>query len=129
MTQKSFDPFEIWSGAKWQEMVQKWEHEINDWSGKVTENEQFGAMMGQLTKVQIVAQNAFAEQMETLLRNLNLPSKAQVDALSERLDAIEDSIERVRLAVEALATKTAATQAPPEPKRTRKPPAGDASRA
>ncbi|MBF9149490.1 hypothetical protein [Novosphingobium jiangmenense] len=129
MTQKSFDPFEIWSGAKWQEMVQKWEHEINDWSGKVTENEQFGAMMGQLTKVQIVAQNAFAEQMETLLRNLNLPSKAQVDALSERLDAIEDSIERVRLAVEALATKTAATEAPPEPKRTRKPPAGDASRA
>lgn len=129
MTQKSFDPFEIWSGAKWQEMVQKWEHEINDWSGKVTENEQFGAMMGQLTKVQIVAQNAFAEQMETLLRNLNLPSKAQVDALSERLDAIEDSIERVRLAVEALATKTAATEAPPEPKRTRKPPTGDASRA
>jgi hypothetical protein len=129
MTQKPFDPFEIWSGAKWQEMVQKWEHEINDWSGKVTENEQFGALMGQLTKVQLVAQNAFTEQMETLLRNLNLPSKAQVEALSERLDAIEDSIERVRLAVEALATSTAATPAAPEPKRTRKPPTGDATRA
>lgn len=123
MSKQPFDPFELWSGARWQEMVQKWEQEINGWSGKLTESEQFGAMMGQMTKVQLVAQRAFAEQMESLLRNLNLPSKAQVEALSERLDAIEDSVDRVRLAVEALATKTEATPPPPEPRRTRKPPA------
>ena len=40
-----------------------------------------------------------------------------------RLDAIEDSVDRVRLAVEALATKTQATPPAPEPRRTRKPPA------
>lgn len=107
MSQKPFDPV-----AAWQDMVQKWEQEINGWSGKLTESEQFGAMIGQMSKVQLVAQRAFAEQMEGLLRNLNLPSKAQVDALSERLDSIEDSIDRVRLAIEALAGNTAPTPAP-----------------
>lgn len=116
MSQPPFDPV-----AQWQQMVQKWEQEINSWSGKLTESEQFSAMMGQATKVQLVAQRAFAEQMENLLKNLNLPSKSQVEALSERLDGLEDSIDRVRLAIEALAGKTAAAAPPPEPRRTRKP--------
>lgn len=117
MSQKPFDPV-----AAWQDMVQKWEQEINGWSGKLTESEQFSALMGQATKVQLVAQRAFSEQMEGLLRNLNLPSKSQVEALSERIDGLEDSIDRVRLAIEALATKSAAAPTPPEPRRTRKPP-------
>ncbi|MDF8334561.1 hypothetical protein [Novosphingobium cyanobacteriorum] len=117
MTDKPFDPV-----AAWTDMVQKWEHEINSWSGKLTENEQFGAIIGQATKVQLVAQRAFGEQMDTLLRNLNLPSKAQVDQIGERLDAIEDSIDRLRLAIEALAGKAAPPAAAvKEPRRTRKP--------
>jgi SMC interacting uncharacterized protein involved in chromosome segregation len=117
MSQTPFDPV-----AQWQQVVSKWEQEINSWSGKLTESEQFSAMMGQATKVQVVAQRAFAEQMETLLKNLNLPSKAQVEALSERLDGLEDSIDRVRLAIEALAGKAAAVPAPAEPRRTKQPP-------
>lgn len=117
MSDKPFDPV-----AAWADMVQKWEHEINSWSTKLTENEQFGAIIGQATKVQLVAQRAFGEQMETLLRNLNLPSKPQIDQIGERLDAIEDSIDRLRLAIEALAGKAApAAAAAPEPRRTRKP--------
>lgn len=122
MTQKPFDPV-----AAWQDMVQKWEHEINTWSNRMTESEQFGAVMGQATKVSLVAQRAFAEQMESLLRSMNLPSKAQVDSLAERLDAIEDSIDRLRLAVEAqngAKNATAPSPAPsatPAPRRTRKP--------
>lgn len=117
MTQTPFDPV-----AQWQQMLQKWEQEINSWSGKLTESEQFSALVGQASKVQLVAQRAFTEQMETLLGNLNLPSKAQIEALSERIDALEDSIDRVRLAIEALAGKTAAAPVAPEPRRTKKPP-------
>lgn len=122
MTEKPFDPV-----AAWQDMVQKWEHEINTWSNKMTESEQFSAVMGQATKVSLVAQRAFAEQMEGLLRSMNLPSKAQVDSLAERLDAIEDSIDRLRLAIEAqnAGTSGSSTAAPantPAPRRTRKPP-------
>ncbi|MFM5885263.1 MAG: hypothetical protein ACKOQ3_08075 [Novosphingobium sp.] len=119
MTQKpAFDPV-----ANWQEMLQKWEHEINSWSGKLTETEQFGAVMGQATKMSLVAQKTLTDQMETLLRSLNLPSKTQVEALGERLDAIEEAIERLRLALEPGAAIPAPAPAAAEPRRTRKPPA------
>lgn len=122
MTQKPFDPV-----AAWQDMVQKWEHEINSWSNKMTESEQFSAVMGQATKVSLVAQRAFAEQMESLLRSMNLPSKAQVDSLADRLDAIEDSIDRLRLTIEAQipvasgSVSSTGTTVPAAPRRTRKP--------
>ncbi|MDE2597077.1 MAG: hypothetical protein KGL44_09390 [Sphingomonadales bacterium] len=115
-----FDP-----AAAWSDFVQKWEHEINSWSGKLTESEQFGAMMGQATKVQMATQKAMADHMESVLRSLNLPSKAQVDALSERLDAIEEAIERLRLSLEpgpAAAPARGPAPAPAlAPRRTRKP--------
>jgi SMC interacting uncharacterized protein involved in chromosome segregation len=119
MTQPSLDLV-----GTWQDMIQKWEQEINSWSGKLTESEQFSAAMGQATKISLVAQRAFGEQMESLLRSMNLPSQAQVNSLAERLDAIEDSIDRLRLALEAQnAAATGETQpAAPAPRRTRKPP-------
>lgn len=119
MTDTPFDPV-----AAWQNMVQKWEQEINTWSGKLTQSEQFSAVMGQATKMSLVAQRAMGEQMESLLRSLNLPSKAQLDALAERLDSIEDSLDRLRLAMESQSngSSSAASDAPPAPKRTRKPP-------
>lgn len=109
----SFDP-----AAAWQKMVSRWEQEINSWSGKITESQQFGEVMAQATKMQIMAQRSFHDHMEKVLKSLNLPSKAQVEALSERLDRIEESIERLTI---ALASAEGAP-AKPAPKRTRKPP-------
>jgi SMC interacting uncharacterized protein involved in chromosome segregation len=119
MTQKSaFDPV-----ASWQDMLQKWEIEVNNWSSKLTETEQFGAVMGQASKMTLVAQKAMADQMESLLRSLNLPSKTQVEALGERLDGIEEAIERLRLSLEPGAAIPAPPSTAPAPRRTRKPPA------
>jgi SMC interacting uncharacterized protein involved in chromosome segregation len=119
MNQKSgFDPV-----AAWQDMLQKWEIEVNSWSSKLTETEQFGAVMGQATKMSLVAQKAMADRMESVLRSLNLPSKTQVEALGERLDAIEEAIERLRLSLEPGAAIPEPRDAAPAPRRTRKPPA------
>ena len=122
MTEKPFDPV-----AAWADMVQKWEQEINSWSTKLTDNEQFGAMVGNVSRIQLVVQRAVAEQMESMLATLNMPSKVQVEALTERLAGLEDSIDRLRLAIEARAlvpgnVPVDITPPPPEPKRTRKPP-------
>lgn len=110
---QSFDPV-----ATWQEMLQKWEIEINNWSGKLTESEQFGAIMGQATKMNLAAQKAIGDQTEQFLRSMNLPSKSQIDGLAERMDAIEESLDRLRLAIEQ---KGSASNPTPQPKRTRKP--------
>lgn len=116
MAKNDFDPVRAW-----QDIVQKWEVEINEWSAKLTESEQFSAMMGQATKMNLVAQRAWAEQMESMLQALNLPSKSQIENITERLDRIEDNIERIRLAADKPA-EPEASSARIEPKRTRKPP-------
>ena len=59
----------------------------------------------------------FSEQMEKLLKSLNLPSKAQLEGVGERLDRIEENIERLTVAM----GRTGASPPAPAPKRTRKP--------
>lgn len=117
MAHQDFDPLRAW-----QDFVQKWEIEINEWSGKLTESEQFSAAMGQATKMNLIAQKAWAERMETMLETLSLPSKSQIDDLSERISRIEDNIERIRIAVENTPPASSGRTPRAEPKRTRKPP-------
>lgn len=116
MTEKPFDPL-----TAWQDAVRKWEIDVNEWSSRFTETEQFGSIIGQATKMNLVAQKALGDRMEATLQALNLPSKAQLEAIAERLDAIEDTLTRIRVHIEA-GSKTTATPAA-KPRRTRKPPA------
>lgn len=114
MSEKPFNPV-----AAWQDAIQRWEHELNAWSGQFTKSEEFGALIGQATKATIYAQKAMAEQTETVLRSLNLPSKSQIEEISQRLAVIEDHIAQIRLGMGEGAQKTPGA----EPRRTRKPPA------
>ncbi|MCJ2176957.1 hypothetical protein [Novosphingobium album (ex Hu et al. 2023)] len=116
MTISAFDPI-----AAWQKMIQDWEAEINAWSGRLTESEQFSAVLGQTSKMIVVAQKAMTEQLEGLLQSLNLPSKTQVEALADRLDSIEDSIAQLRIALDKLANDGTPTPVKTEPRRTRVP--------
>ncbi len=118
-----FNPLAAWQGA-----IQKWEHELNAWSGQFTSSEEFGALVGQATKATVIAQKAMAEQTESVLRSLNMPSKSQIDEISERLAVIEDHLAQIRLQL-GQSEKGAAPQAAsaPEPRRTRRPPAPPAA--
>lgn len=116
MTNNAFDPI-----AAWQKMIQDWENEINTWSGRFTESEQFSAILGQASKMVVVAQKTMNEQLETMLQSLNLPTRTQVDTLSDRLDSIEDSIAQLRIALDKLANEAAPPAVKAEPRRTRVP--------
>ncbi|WP_066553337.1 hypothetical protein [Croceicoccus bisphenolivorans] len=117
MSEKSFDPV-----AEWQSFVQRWEQEINAWSGQLTGSEEFSALMGQATKMTVLGQKAMAEQTEAILKTLNLPTKSQLEELGTRLDAIEDQIVQIRLLIEG-GKATPVKPARAEPTRTRQPPA------
>lgn len=116
MANDVYDPI-----AAWQKMIQDWENQINAWSGQFTQSEQFSAVMGQATKMMVVAQKTMTEQLEGLLQSLNLPSKTQIETLADRLDSIEDSIAQLRIALDKLANEAAPTPAKVEPRRTRVP--------
>lgn len=109
-------------GAFFREMLSQWENLANDWGGKVMKSGEFARTVhgatGAATQAREAAQGAFARALSAA----NMPSKAEVEALGERLGAIE-----ARLAnIEGLLIKLAgAPPAPPrpQPRRTRKPPA------
>lgn len=117
MSNSISDPF-----AAWQKLVQDWEHQINAFSGKMTESEQFSAMLGQATKMMLVTQKTVSDHLEVVLQSLNLPSKAQIDAINERLDALDNGVEQIRIAIERMAQDEAPSSGAAEPSRTRKPP-------
>lgn len=116
MSNGTFDPI-----ASWQKMIQDWEVQMNALSGRLTESEQFSAILGQSSKMIVYAQKAMTEQAESLLQTLNLPSKSQVEALADRLDSIEDSIVQLRIALDKLAQGSDPAPATGEPRRTRMP--------
>jgi hypothetical protein len=98
--------------------VQKLEYAINRHSRKVTETERFSAWMNRGAKLKLLLKQAVAEQMGNYLRTINMPSKVEVDEIGERLDALEESLERLR----RLLTPADAEKRTREPKRSRKPP-------
>jgi len=56
--------------------------------------------MNQTTKFTAAARQHFDRQMEEFLKTVHLPSKADMAAIHDRLAAIEDAIEQLRLALD-----------------------------
>jgi polyhydroxyalkanoate synthesis regulator phasin len=75
-------------------------------------------MMHQGTAASLQAQNAMQEGMAKALAAANMPSKADIDALGERLLAVERQLAQI---AQALGNAGAASTAP-KPSRNRKPP-------
>jgi ubiquinone biosynthesis protein UbiJ len=94
MSDNQFDPI-----ATWQKLVSDWEKQINEASARVTGTEEYSRAMNQAARFSTVARQHFDRQMEEFLKTVHLPSKADVAAIHDRLAALEDSIEQLRLAV------------------------------
>ena len=95
MADVPFDPI-----ATWQKLVSDWEKQINEVSARVTGTEEYSRVMNQTTKFTAAARQHFDRQMEEFLKTVHLPSKADMAAIHDRLAAIEDAIEQLRLALD-----------------------------
>lgn len=113
MADVPFDPI-----ATWQKLVSDWEKQINEVSSRITGTEEYSRVMNQATTVTTAARRQFDRHMEEFLKTLHLPSKEDVTRIHDRLAAIEDAIEELRLAV------AQETRRPAPVTRTRKPPEG-----
>lgn len=114
---KSFNPM-----AEWQKLVTKWEHQINDFSTKISQREEFSAMMNETSKVSLVAQQQFSEYMDKLLKTMHVPSLSKIGEINDRLDRIEESLDRIaQMLANTGAAPPASKADAPAPARTRKP--------
>jgi hypothetical protein len=110
-----FDPV-----AAWQAFVSQWERQANALSAKLSSSEEFAGPMNQASKISLAARQSFEDAMGKVVQSMQLASGAQMQALVERLDRIEQQLAEISAAVQA--GSAAAAPATPEPRRTRKPP-------
>ena len=115
------DPF-----AAWRDLLAHWEKNMNALGNQAMNTDQFGQSMGQVTTMSLAMQQMLADMMTRAQAAANLPTRADILAISERLQAIEQTLNRLAQVVERLAAGEAAGSGTTRrPARTRKPPAAE----
>ena len=117
--EKPFDPF-----AMWREAVSKFESQANSSLNSAMGTEEFAQFMGKATGLSLGLQNAVNDLMGRYLSALNLPSRADITALGERLQAIEDTLARLADTQERSGSNSIGARSidAPRPAKTKKPP-------
>ena len=98
--------------------LDQWEKLANEYGGQFLQRPETAKAMQSMTAGYLQMQKMMQDAMGKALAAANLPSRMDVEALSERLGAIEASLARIEGGGKATPTSTAL----PRPPRTRKPP-------
>jgi hypothetical protein len=122
MTDKSDDAV-----ALWQKMMGEMEKGFNAFANQAMASPQFSRMMNQAGGVSAGAQKQLGDLMEKYLVTMNMPSRAQMVGMAERLQSIEGQLNEIKtllLQMNGISGMTKdSVAAPPKPPRTKRPPA------
>lgn len=100
------------------DVVNQWEKLANEYGSQFLARPEAAQAMHSATAAGLQVQNAVQEAMAKVLAAANMPSKVEVETLSQRLTSIEGSLARIET---ALASGNAVHQSKPRPTRGRKP--------
>jgi SMC interacting uncharacterized protein involved in chromosome segregation len=119
MADKSNDPV-----ALWQNMIGELEKGFNAFANQAMASPQFSKMINQVGGTTAGAQRQLGELMEKYLVSMNLPSRAQMVSMAERLQSIEAQLNEIKALLLQVHGNTAVPNAPvaPRPPRTKRPP-------
>jgi SMC interacting uncharacterized protein involved in chromosome segregation len=121
MADKGNDPAVIW-----QTMIGEMEKGFNSFANQAMASPEFSKAMNQAGGVAAGAQRQLGELMEKYLLAMNLPSRAQMVGMAERLQAIEGQLNEIKALLHQVhhnsLSQDSGTGAP-RPPRTRRPPA------
>jgi SMC interacting uncharacterized protein involved in chromosome segregation len=121
MADKSNDPVAIW-----QNMIAEMEKGFNSFANQAMASPEFSKVVNQVGGVSASAQKQLGDLMEKYLIGMNLPSRAQMVGMAERLQSIEGQLNEIKAQLHQLAQTSGARQggypAAPKPPRTKRPP-------
>jgi SMC interacting uncharacterized protein involved in chromosome segregation len=118
MADKGSDPI-----ALWQKMVGEMEKGFNAFANQAMSSPEFSRAMNQAGGATAGAQKQFGELMEKYLLNMNLPSRAQMVGMAERLQNIESQLNEIKAMLQQMnAAAAPAGFGAPRPPRTKRPP-------
>jgi SMC interacting uncharacterized protein involved in chromosome segregation len=122
MADKGNDPAVVW-----QTMIGEMEKGFNSFANRAMGTPEFSRLVNQAGGVAAGAQKQFGELMEKYLVGMNLPSRAQVVGMAERLQSIEGQLNEIKALLNQMNRSAGnaeiAATAKPRPPRTRRPPA------
>src|ERR1700748_3955450 len=91
MADKGSDPV-----ALWQKMIGEMEKGFNAFANQTMSSPEFSKAMNQAGSASAGAQKQFGDFMEKYLLNMNLPSRAQMIGMAERLQSIEGQLNEIK---------------------------------
>lgn len=91
MADKGNDP-----AAIWQAMLGEMEKGFNSFANQAMTSPEFSKVMNQVGGVSAGAQKQLGELMEKYLLAMNLPSRAQMVGMAERIQAIEGQLNEIK---------------------------------
>ena len=106
-------------------MMGEMEKGYNAFANQAMSSPEFSKVMNQTSGATAGAQKQFAEFMEKYLLSMNLPSRAQMIGMAERLQNIETQLNEIRAALQQMnagASSSAGAMRPPRTKRPPEPP-------
>ena len=91
MADKSNDPV-----AMWQNMIGEMEKGFNSFANQAMASPEFSQVVNQVGGVAAAAQKQLGDLMEKYLVSMNLPSRAQMVGMAERLQSIEGQLNEIK---------------------------------
>jgi hypothetical protein len=121
MADKSNDPVAIWKN-----MVGEMEKGFNAYANRAMASPEFSKVVNQVGGASAGAQKQFGDLMEKYLVSMNLPSRAQLVSMAERLQSIEGQLNEIKALLQQAHQDSGAPPsgypAARKPPRTRRPP-------
>src|SRR5438477_4641482 len=118
MADKSNDPV-----AMWQNMIGEMEKGFNSFANQAMASPEFSKAMNQVGGATAGAQKQLGELMEKYFVSMNLPSRAQMVSMAERLQSIEGQLDEIKALLHQVQSGTSDNHpAAPKPPRTKRPP-------
>src|SRR5215216_4176719 len=121
MADKGNDPAVIW-----QTMLGEMEKGFNSFANQAMASPEFSKVMNQVGGVTAGAQKQLGEMMEKYLVSMNLPSRAQLVGMAERIQAMEGQLNEIKAMLHQIHHNSLAPEGgydTPRPPRTKQPPA------
>jgi polyhydroxyalkanoic acid synthase PhaR subunit len=123
----AIDPF-----AAWRDWLEQTERQLNSFFNQMMGTEQYARFLGQFNDISLNMQKSMGDAMSRYFASLNLPTRDDLTAVGQRLNAIEQrlaAIERSNPSVGLAGGATAVVETTPRPPRTRKPPSSGGTQA
>ena len=123
MADKSSDPV-----ALWQNMIGEMEKGFNAFANQAMASPQFSKAVNQMGGATAGAQRQLGELMEKYLVAMNMPSRAQMVGMAERLQSIEGQLNEIKAMLHQMQGAPSASggySQTPRPPRTKRPPSGE----